>query len=69
MRRLMILLIHIVSFTSCGDDFEFIPAEILNNPESGTVDSLDISPDVNGNGDLDIKVDSTVNEYEFEIHI
>lgn len=69
MRRLLILLIHIVSFTSCGDGFECIPAEVLNNPESGAVDSLNISPDVNGNGDIDIKVDSTINEYEFVIHI
>lgn len=69
MRRLLILLIYTVSLMSCGDDFEFIPAEILDNPECGSVDSLDISPAINGNGDLDIKVDSTVNEYEFEIHI
>lgn len=69
MRRLLILLIHILSFTSCGDGFEFIPVEVLNNPENGVVDSLDISPAISGNGEIDIKVDSTVNAYEFEIHI
>lgn len=68
MRMLLIVLLYVFSTTSCGDDFDFIPVEVLNKDQE-VVDSLDITPVINGDGDIGIKVDSTVNEYEFVIHI